>query len=88
MDTLTIFFLVMIGIGIVVNIIGWTDYYKNRSQRSSHRETEQDITHEWHDEMMNGLTLTLLGLLAFAVVMHVIAWVDYQRRSRGTHSRQ
>jgi hypothetical protein len=37
MDTLTIFFLVMIGIGIVVNIIGWTDYYKNRSARSSRR---------------------------------------------------
>ena len=37
---------------------------------------------------MNGLTLTLLGLLAFAVVMNVIAWVDYRRRSRGTHSRQ
>jgi hypothetical protein len=37
MDTLTLFFLVMIGIGILVNIIGWTDYYKHRSQRSSHR---------------------------------------------------
>jgi len=34
---------------------------------------------------MNGLTLTLLGLLAFAVVLNVIAWVDYRRRSRETH---
>jgi hypothetical protein len=36
---------------------------------------------------MNGLTVTLLGLLAFAVVMNAIAWVDYRRRSRGIHNR-
>jgi hypothetical protein len=37
MEELKIFFLVMIGIGIVVNIIGWNDYYWNRLQKSSHR---------------------------------------------------
>jgi hypothetical protein len=37
MDELKVFFLVMIGIGIVINIIGWTDYYRNRSQKNSHR---------------------------------------------------
>ncbi len=37
MDELKVFFLVMIGIGVVVNIIGWTDYYRNRSHRSSNR---------------------------------------------------
>jgi hypothetical protein len=37
MDTLTIFFLVMIGIGVVINIIGWTDYYRNRSNKSSNK---------------------------------------------------
>jgi hypothetical protein len=36
---------------------------------------------------MNGLILSLLGLLAFAVVLNVIAWVDYRRRSRGTHQK-
>jgi hypothetical protein len=32
---------------------------------------------------MNGQIGSLLGLLAFAVVLNVIAWVDYRRRSRG-----
>jgi hypothetical protein len=36
---------------------------------------------------MNGLTVTLLGLLAFAVGMNIIALVDYRRRSRGTHQK-
>ncbi len=34
---------------------------------------------------MNGLTFSLLGPLAFAIVLDVIAWVDYRRRSEGTH---
>jgi uncharacterized membrane protein YidH (DUF202 family) len=37
MDSVEILFMVLIGIGIVINIIGWTDYYRNRSQRRSHR---------------------------------------------------
>jgi hypothetical protein len=37
MDGVKILFLVLIGIGIVINIIGWTDYYRNRSQKSSQR---------------------------------------------------
>ena len=37
MNELKVYFLLMIGIGIVVNIIGWTDYYRNRSQKSSQR---------------------------------------------------
>jgi len=37
MEDLKIFFLVMIAIGIVVNIIGWTDYYRRRSQKDSQR---------------------------------------------------
>jgi hypothetical protein len=37
MDTLKIFFLVMIGIGVLVNIIGWTDYYRSRSYKGNHR---------------------------------------------------
>jgi DNA-binding transcriptional regulator YhcF (GntR family) len=29
--------MVLIGIGIVINIIGWTDYYRNRSNKSSNK---------------------------------------------------
>jgi hypothetical protein len=36
-EPLEIFFLVMIGIGIVVNIIGWTDYYRNRAHKGGER---------------------------------------------------
>jgi hypothetical protein len=34
---------------------------------------------------MNGLILTFLWLLVLAGVVNVIAWVDYRRRSRGSH---
>jgi hypothetical protein len=33
MEGLKILFLVLIGIGIIINIIGWTDYYRHRAQR-------------------------------------------------------
>jgi putative exporter of polyketide antibiotics len=34
---------------------------------------------------MNGFIVTLLWLLGLAVVINVVALVDYRRRSRGTH---
>jgi hypothetical protein len=37
MQELKILFLVMIGIGIVVNIIGWTDYYRYRARKGAQR---------------------------------------------------
>ena len=37
MDGVEILFIVLIVIGIVINIIGWTDYYRNRSHRSSQK---------------------------------------------------
>jgi hypothetical protein len=37
MEELKLFFLVMIGIGIVVNIIGWTDYYRHRARKGAQR---------------------------------------------------
>jgi hypothetical protein len=35
MEGLKIFFLVMTGIGIVVNIVGWTDYYRHRAHKGT-----------------------------------------------------
>lgn len=35
---------------------------------------------------MNGLMATLLGLLAFGIIMNIIAYVDWRRRSRMAHS--
>jgi hypothetical protein len=34
---------------------------------------------------MNGLMVMLLWLLGLAVVINVVALVDYRRRSKGTH---
>ena len=31
---------------------------------------------------MNGLMFFLLGLLGFGLVMNVIAWIDYRKRSK------
>lgn len=37
---------------------------------------------------MNGLMFTLLGLLLFGIVMNIIAYVDWRKRSKASHSRQ
>jgi hypothetical protein len=37
MDGLKLLFMVLIGIGIAINIFGWTDYYWNRAHKSSQR---------------------------------------------------
>jgi hypothetical protein len=37
MEGLKILFMVLIGIGIIINIIGWTDYYRSRSHKGGHR---------------------------------------------------
>ncbi len=37
MEGIKVFFMVLIGVGILVNIIGWTDYYRSRSHKGSHR---------------------------------------------------
>jgi hypothetical protein len=36
MDGVEILFIVLIGIGIVINIIGWTDYYR-RTRKGDQR---------------------------------------------------
>lgn len=37
---------------------------------------------------MNGLMFTLLGLLLFGIVMNIIAYVDWRKRSKASHARQ
>lgn len=37
---------------------------------------------------MDGLMVTFIGLLFFAVVMNIIAYVDWRKRSKAAHSRQ
>ncbi len=34
---------------------------------------------------MDGLTLTLTGILFFAIVMNIIGYVDWRKRSRAAH---
>jgi hypothetical protein len=36
---------------------------------------------------MNGLIMTFLWLLGLAVVVNIVALVDYRRRSRGIHQK-
>ncbi len=37
MDSLEVFLIGLIAIGVVLNIIGWTDYYRSRSHKGGHR---------------------------------------------------
>ncbi len=37
MDSLEVFLIGLIAMGVVLNIIGWTDYYRSRSHKGGHR---------------------------------------------------
>jgi hypothetical protein len=37
MENVKIFLMALILVGVVVNIIGWTGYYRSRSHRGGHR---------------------------------------------------
>jgi hypothetical protein len=37
MENVKIFLMMLIAVGVVVNIIGWTDYWRSRSRKGSHR---------------------------------------------------
>jgi len=37
MDSLEVFLIGLIAIGVVLNIIGWTDYYRHRAHKGGSR---------------------------------------------------